>query len=153
MVTDWRLPENRREAFHASSYLEAHDRLAERFGGASSYLCVCGKQAEHWAYQHSGTPVVDEKERVYSLDPGDYAPMCRSCHFKMDNELSPKRAEAHRRSMVAWRTPEAMEKIRQKLTGRKRPPETVAKIRAAWTPERRAEHAEKVREALKGKKR
>lgn len=56
-----------------------HRNLRRRRGSASTFPCVsCGKSAYEWAYQHNGP----------SSEPENYAPMCRSCHRKLDHKES-----------------------------------------------------------------
>lgn len=69
-----------------------HRRLRRTRGKASDHKCVsCGSQAHEWAYQNTGdTQYAKSSDGVhwdslpYSEDLDDYAPMCRSCHRKMD---------------------------------------------------------------------
>lgn len=69
-------------------YIQVHYTLKQRFGPARSHLCGCGAPAAEWAYQHTGTPLFDENVGcVYSENLEDYAPMCLSCHNKLDVRL------------------------------------------------------------------
>ncbi|MCV7302529.1 hypothetical protein H7J93_23155 [Mycobacterium barrassiae] len=75
----------------APSYGTAHHRTLRRRGRASNHDCVeCGKQAEHWAYDHSdpnelrGTVKKSPSLMPYSADPKHYQPMCAKCHKQMD---------------------------------------------------------------------
>jgi hypothetical protein len=71
----------------SETYNQVHYRLLKERGDASRYLCRCGAPARDWAYQHNGTPEIYDPEsgRPYSENiKACYAPMCRSCHFKMD---------------------------------------------------------------------
>lgn len=63
-----------------------HSRLRADRGRARDHDCVeCGGRALDWAFQHTGAALRDPATgRWYSEDPDDYAPMCRSCHFKLD---------------------------------------------------------------------
>lgn len=73
-------------------YRGAHMRVVAARGHASSYACTdCGRPAQDWAYQ-----CTDPDERVavvngtplrYSLDSDRYAPMCRSCHRRLDHAI------------------------------------------------------------------
>lgn len=66
-----------------------HQKLARSRGKARGHTCGCGLPAYEWAYQHTDpNPLYSEEGSVYSLDPQNYAPMCRSCHRKLDLEKS-----------------------------------------------------------------
>lgn len=71
------------------TYTAIHQMLRNTLGSASDYVCDCGEPAEDWAYQHTAG---DQELRSpdgttpYSLDPADYAPMCRPCHARFDVE-------------------------------------------------------------------
>ncbi len=140
---DWRLP--------VPTYKAVHFRLGRDRGPARNHLCGCGKQAEHWAYQHTGEMITDESGKTYSADLKDYSPMCRSCHFSMDMESSERRAASMAKAQETSHTPEAILKMRQGLTGQTRSPEAIENYKNAWTPERRAAHGEKVRAAQRRK--
>ena len=69
------------------TYGGAHYRLRAVSGAASQHICAhCGKQALHWAYDHS-----DPDERLtpegwpYSLNPARYLPLCAACHRAFDD--------------------------------------------------------------------
>lgn len=63
-----------------------HFRLVRKWGRAPIHLCItCFKPAQQWAYLHTaGTNTKFECGSPYSYDEEDYAPMCRSCHVKLD---------------------------------------------------------------------
>ena len=78
------------------SYSNAHMRPRAVYGHPSDYPCIgdCGRQGRDWAYQ-GGCPneqsgeMLDArrgKSRIvhWTRDHTYYAPMCRSCHTKMD---------------------------------------------------------------------
>ena len=73
-----------------SGYRRIHRLLRKVRGRAEDYACIsCEKPAQHWAYQNNdGTK--------YSEDLEDYAPMCQSCHKKMDWSHRPAEDRAHR---------------------------------------------------------
>jgi len=83
-----------RDASDWCDYYTAHTRIRSVRGPASGYTCECGAPAEQWAYQHaaehefSGTINRGKREIFvrWSGDPDDYAPMCRSCHGKLDRK-------------------------------------------------------------------
>lgn len=69
-------------------YTSAHQRVYRARGKARDQLCVCGRKASHWAYQHSDPRELrTPKGLPYSADPGHYAAMCVSCHKLMDLAL------------------------------------------------------------------
>lgn len=90
--------QSRRSAQAAApcSYNAAHHRVARARGTASGWRCACGAMATQWAYRGGsdneirGTRTVRQRGRVtvvhstWSPDPGDYAPMCRTCHGRHD---------------------------------------------------------------------
>lgn len=52
-----------------------HQNLRRHKGSASAHRCIgCGGQGYDWAFQHTGP----------ADNPENYAPMCRSCHRKLD---------------------------------------------------------------------
>lgn len=73
-------------------YNTAHKRMDREFGPAKSHPCaVCGVAGTaQWSYMWSSSdPKVQEagkdKGRVYSINGGDYAPMCKEpCHGNWD---------------------------------------------------------------------
>lgn len=69
----------------AASYNAVHERLRNWQGPARERLCRCGKQARHWAYQHSDpNPSFTRTGLPYSTILTHYAPMCVPCHKRMD---------------------------------------------------------------------
>lgn len=80
-----------------------HKRLRAERGSASDHACIdCGTKGvrlHDWAYQYTA---IDEKTtetgRPYSTELSDYAPMCRSCHFRFDQRMEPEILEARRKS-------------------------------------------------------
>lgn len=76
------------------TYGYVHAKMRHLLGSASTHVCRCGEPAEDWAYQHTAG---DRELRApdgttpYSLDPDDYAPMCRPCHARFDVENDPAR--------------------------------------------------------------
>src|SRR5262245_1867308 len=73
-----------------SGYRKIHRRLRKVRGPAGMYSCIsCGEPAECWAYQ------IDD-ETGYSDNVEDYAPMCQSCHRKLDWSRRPAEDRAHR---------------------------------------------------------
>lgn len=72
------------------AYSTAHHKVAEAKGPASDHSCFrCGEQAEQWAFLHGTHDVkADETGREagspFSVDPKQYAPMCRLCHVRWD---------------------------------------------------------------------
>lgn len=71
-----------------TDYFQVHYALKRDFGPAREHLCSCGRQAEEWAWQHTGNPLFEESIKCwFSTDKSDYAPMCKSCHTKLDLRL------------------------------------------------------------------
>jgi len=67
-----------------TGYWGIHKRVLRAFGPASLQLCPCGKQAEHWAYDH-----LDPNEQQFNSHPYSqlvihYEPLCSVCHKEMD---------------------------------------------------------------------
>lgn len=83
-----------------STYSRIHETLRREIGPASQFTCDCGQPALEWAYQFTGNPELqDENGRgPHSLDPADYAPMCRPCHLAFDVEHDPTIADKQRES-------------------------------------------------------
>jgi hypothetical protein len=129
------------------NYKTFHQKLRRSKGSASGYTCACGRPAIHWAYRHNAPEkeITDPDGSVWVNDFDCYVPMCRSCHYKMDLGLSVRRAEAFASAREKAHLPEAIAKMRARLLGQKRTPEQRERMR--WTPERRAEHSEKIRRA------
>lgn len=153
---DWRLPENRREAANAFigqakgmtlAYSTVHRHLFEQRGPASNYVCPCGQPAVHWAWQHTGIELTDNRGRTFSENIADFLPMCRSCHFKLDIAQSPKKAAAMARAIQAAASPEAHAKSDAANRLKRRTPEQIERYRAMWTPERKAAHSAAVKAA------
>lgn len=86
------------------TYDTAHDNVKLLRGSASLYECVCGEQALDWAYQHTAeSPFFREDGRPFSSNPCDYAPMCRSCHTRLDRKKSPwGPPTGEKNSLVQW---------------------------------------------------
>lgn len=85
------------------TYLEAHLAVKAARGKASDYPCAeCGDPARDWAYQHEGEPeAFSETGAPYSTDVNAYAPMCRGCHVRYDNDRTPEVREARVRGSRA----------------------------------------------------
>lgn len=75
------------------TYFTIHNRLMDTQGPARAHLCViCGeRRAAHWAlhgtvgervWGAAGAAILE-----YSLDLGDYSPMCDSCHKAHDRNI------------------------------------------------------------------
>lgn len=71
-------------------YKSVHSRLRAIKGTAREHECAkCDKQAADYSYDHSDPDELigmTEKAAIakYSLDPGRYQALCRSCHRKRD---------------------------------------------------------------------
>ncbi|MCX4655529.1 hypothetical protein OG249_26990 [Streptomyces microflavus] len=73
-----------------AAYGTAHHHVAEAKGRAAEHRCIrCSSPAEHWALLH-GEPDIKrdgtgrDAGRPFSINPEQYAPMCRSCHVRWD---------------------------------------------------------------------
>lgn len=72
-----------------SRYMAAHMRVRRLRGSASEYICPCGRQAVHWAFQWRTTPrerwKIDlgrthrDSFSLYSLTESDYEALCGRC--------------------------------------------------------------------------
>lgn len=74
---------------HDIQYHAVHARLRRLRGPASDHQCVCGAQANEWAYvSDESDPLarVDDQGRRYSTDLSKYFPMCTKCHYKSDRD-------------------------------------------------------------------
>lgn len=73
-------------------YGAMHYRVKMARGAARDHECahVCGRKADHWAYDHEDPDEVSEyrhgRTMRYSLDPAHYLPLCRWCHAKFDKK-------------------------------------------------------------------
>lgn len=81
-------------------YNAAHRRVCTDRGRAREHACAanCGRQAQHWAYDHKdpnehvedvpvlgATPMFDRTVTLtYSLDSAHYLPLCAGCHAAFD---------------------------------------------------------------------
>lgn len=66
------------------TYVAIHKRLKKERGFANEHKCVeCKAQASDWACV-AEKKLVDEKGRKFSTNLYEYVPMCRSCHWKLD---------------------------------------------------------------------
>jgi hypothetical protein len=67
-------------------YRGAHNRVLSARGSASEHQCAhsCGRQAHHWAYDHSDPSPLTSDQGPYSTDIDRYIPLCGSCHKTMD---------------------------------------------------------------------
>lgn len=122
------------------TYNAVHFRVAKALGNATDHLCIqCPRRAHGWAYQHTAEEPMWSNGAPYSDNPADYAPMCASCHKKLDNSKRPELVEtyrnlalhagavnAHRRSTE----PEYDKEVRKKISDA---------ARASWQDADRAE--------------
>jgi hypothetical protein len=84
-----------------TSYQTAHARVWRNRGRARDHVCVCGKPAAHWAYDHlDPDELVDSAGQIFSGDPAHYTPLCRSCHANLDN----RHPRCGRAEPVGWFT-------------------------------------------------
>lgn len=68
-------------------YWGAHERINTAHGRAALYTCNnCSNRAEQWALMPDTAQRLSDPDtrQEYSPDPGDYRPMCRRCHHRMD---------------------------------------------------------------------
>lgn len=68
------------------AYVTVHLWLRAERGPATKYVCRdCPNRADEWAYDHTDPDaLLDELARPYSTDAHHYAPLCRSCHRRVD---------------------------------------------------------------------
>jgi hypothetical protein len=68
------------------TYASAHVNVRKVRDVARWYDCIdCGEKAEQWAFQGSENALIDKINGLaFSMDPMDYAPMCRPCHRALD---------------------------------------------------------------------
>ncbi|UOE45283.1 hypothetical protein [Agromyces larvae] len=85
----------RRRHLTPTSYHQAHEHVNTLRGPARDHACrACGRPAQQWSFNRRD----HEHERVtpegwpWSPDPGDYEPLCVSCHKRAD--LAAIRADA-----------------------------------------------------------
>lgn len=74
-----------------ATYNAVHLRIRKMNGPARLQTCFrCGDAADHWAYDHADPNArVDGKHRLpYSLDPDHYIALCKTCHRRMDAEIT-----------------------------------------------------------------
>lgn len=78
------------------TYLSIHQTLKRKFGPARDYPCeICDDQAEQWclyvpAHVRPNLPVDPTFNGfAFSTNLDDYAPLCRSCHSRLDNRPAP----------------------------------------------------------------
>lgn len=89
----------------AIGYAAAHDRVKSTRGLAGEHACAsCQRPAQEWAYNGIDPDELSEGLLAYSADPGNYDPMCRSCHKRVDAgrrraELAAHRSRGHRDDM------------------------------------------------------
>ncbi len=78
------------ETYIPPNYAQAHKFVKSLRGFAYEHQCVenCGRQAEHWAYDHLDPEEVEGIEGPWSKDPSHYDPMCRKCHNQRDTLIS-----------------------------------------------------------------
>lgn len=74
----------------STTYQAVHKRIRRERGPASEHVCArCGQQARDWAYDHTDPNELTTqwygKTVAYSPDVDHYVPLCRLCHYRMDN--------------------------------------------------------------------
>jgi len=102
------------------TYRQIHRTLRREIGPASEFTCDCGEPAYEWAYQFTGNPELRDENGSgpHSLDPADYAPMCRKCHAHFDEKHDPEMARKVRQGATAREAkyatdPELLERVRE----------------------------------------
>jgi hypothetical protein len=77
-------------------YKTVHLRLKAERGPAKMHACVdCGRPARDWSHDNTGAmadAVGWYEGLTYDTDPETYAPRCRSCHVKHDQQEEVVRA-------------------------------------------------------------
>ncbi len=77
------------------SYMATHNRLRRVRGRAQTFACICGEQAQEWAYNEcSSNEVIDDQGRRYSLNLDDYFALCGPCHRRYDKAINIERCPA-----------------------------------------------------------
>ena len=72
----------------AASYAAVHLRLRTERGPARTHPCVdCGEGAHDWSYNGLDEHEVRSPRGVYSVNPNNYDPRCRSCHRQYDARM------------------------------------------------------------------
>jgi hypothetical protein len=68
------------------TYARVHQRIRRSLGQASQFQCWndCGRQAQHWAYDHGDPDELIGKEGPYSVAADYYMALCVPCHSRMD---------------------------------------------------------------------
>lgn len=68
------------------NYVGVHRKLHRDRGPAKANACQhCGRQAAHWAYNHTDPKaIVDKQGRKYSRDLARYLALCVQCHLNLD---------------------------------------------------------------------
>lgn len=71
---------------------QAHRRVERQRGKASAHPCSrCSAAAADWAYDWQDEYALEAPNgSLYSLDPGHYLPLCKSCHLRFDHWRRPK---------------------------------------------------------------
>lgn len=129
-----------------------HSWLRADRGRASEFVCPCGERAREWAYQYTSTDEkADERGYKFSLDLGDYLPMCVSCHRKMDHQKDPeqhrRKTEGARQRMIEMNKDPQYHDSRvanSRVNGRK----AIATMRAAGTLEEFTRKGGKARQSF-----
>lgn len=91
------------------SYYAAHAQMVKLYGRASSHPCIiCERPAEQWAYLHTAgsKEMTGLRGMAYSMDPADYAPLCRKCHSRADNKHFPGNTREEKNKALKKRSPE-----------------------------------------------
>ncbi len=66
-------------------YTAAHSRCIAAYGPVATYRCLaCPKRAEEWALRPGAGTATAATGSLYSTQPRDYMPLCRSCHRCLD---------------------------------------------------------------------
>ena len=90
------------------TYSSAHSRTSKLRGKASTYWCIhCMGPAAEWALmkpRHHGTVKRYGRETKveWSMNPNDYAPMCKRCHVTFDNATRAKRRAMRALLTIKW---------------------------------------------------
>lgn len=82
-------PDNPHWTGDDATYSALHQRVKKERGRPSQHQCVdCGRQAQHWSYNHEDpNEKFEEGKGAYSLDIYCYDTRCVSCHKQFDLEI------------------------------------------------------------------
>jgi hypothetical protein len=66
------------------TYAGMHGRLRRYLGLAKDRVCVCGRRARDWAYDHQDVDEKQSERGPFSTKFEHYTALCHSCHIALD---------------------------------------------------------------------